>query len=52
MTRYLATFFAGRSGAFDIVDMQVVSITTVPVPAAIWLFGAGILSLLGFARRR
>ncbi len=48
----LATFFAGRSGAFDIVDMQVVSITTVPVPAAIWLFGAGILSLLGFARRR
>ncbi len=27
-------------------------ITTVSVPTAIWLFGAGILSLLSFARRR
>ena len=27
------------------------SVTTVPVPAAIWLFGFGLLGLVGFARR-
>lgn len=48
----LATFFAGRSGAFDLVNLKVVSISTVPVPAAIWLFVTGIVGLLGFARRR
>ncbi|VAW51340.1 hypothetical protein MNBD_GAMMA06-936 [hydrothermal vent metagenome] len=48
----LATFFAGRSGAFDLVELEVISITTVPVPAAIWLFASGFVGLLGFARRR
>jgi len=48
----LATFFAGRSGAFDLVNLEVISISAVPVPAAIWLFGAGLVGLLGFARRR
>ncbi|MGB5472528.1 MAG: DNRLRE domain-containing protein [Gammaproteobacteria bacterium] len=28
------------------------SITTVPVPAAVWLFGSGLLGLIGVARRR
>lgn len=48
----LTTFFAGRSGAFDITNMEVISITAVPVPAAVWLFATGIISLFGFARRR
>ena len=26
--------------------------TTVPVPAAVWLFGSGLLGLVGFARRK
>lgn len=33
------------------VDVQVVS-TVVPVPAAAWLFGSGLLGLAGIARRR
>jgi len=29
-----------------------VSLTAVPVPAAVWLFGSGLLGLIGIARRR
>lgn len=36
--------FAGFSPYF--------SVTTVPVPAAAWLFGSGLLGLVGVARRR
>ena len=40
---------AGGAGYFDsIVAEQVV----VPVPAAVWLFGSGLLGLVGVARRR
>lgn len=28
------------------------SITVVPLPAAIWLFGSGVLGLIGIARRK
>jgi len=28
------------------------SISTVPVPAAVWLFGSGLIGLVGFARRK
>ena len=28
------------------------SISSVPVPAAVWLFGSGLLGLIGFARRK
>ena len=27
-------------------------VTTVPVPAAVWLFGSGLIGLIGFARRK
>jgi hypothetical protein len=37
--------FTGQSPVFSIV-------TTVPVPAAAWLFGSGLLGLVGVARRR
>lgn len=51
-----ATPFAGFRGYFDIGSgnsMHVVSVvTTVPIPAAVWLFGSGLLGLLGVARRR
>lgn len=35
----------------DVIAVDV-KISTVPVPAAIWLFGAGLVGLAGFARRR
>jgi len=33
-------------------DCSVTSVSAVPVPAAAWLFGSGILGLVGFARRK
>lgn len=34
------------------VDTLTQSITSVPVPAAVWLFGSGLIGLIGLARRR
>lgn len=45
------TGFDGETGlAFQ--DGGSVEITVVPVPAAAWLFGAGLLSLIGFTKRK
>ena len=32
--------------------VNVSAVTTVPVPAAVWLFGSGLIGLAGFARRK
>jgi hypothetical protein len=37
------------AGMTSVVTMQ---ISQVPVPAAVWLFGSGLLGLLGVARHR
>ncbi len=34
------------------LDFTVLSITAVPIPAAVWLFGSGLLGLVGLARRK
>jgi hypothetical protein len=34
------------------VSIDYTYVSAVPVPAAVWLFGSGLLSLVGFARRR
>jgi len=33
-------------------SMTVLSVSNVPVPAAVWLFGSGLLGLIGMARRK
>jgi len=44
-TRYLDYFDESVYGADP-------TVTTVPVPAAFWLFGSGLVGLIGFARRK
>jgi len=44
---------AGNVVYYQMKDITVVEIpTTVPVPAAVWLFGSGLIGLIGFARRK
>jgi len=46
--------FTGFNGNFDISQVHLNSYTPtpVPVPAAVWLFGSGLLGLVGIARRK
>ena len=49
------TPFPGIRGYFDIGSgnsMHVTSVSSVPVPAAVWLFGSGLLGLIGVTRRK
>jgi hypothetical protein len=46
---------AGLQGLADEswgLDNVMVQVTPVPLPAAVWLFGSGLIGLLGFAKRR
>lgn len=45
-------FLTDEIGSLDIARLSVVSASTVPVPPAVWLFGSGLLGLVGVARRR
>ncbi len=45
--------FTGYNANFDITSITVTSVVSaVPVPAAVWLFGSGLLGLVGIARRK
>jgi hypothetical protein len=47
--------FPGITVAFDIGSgnsMTVLSVSSVPVPAALWLFGSGLLGLIGISKRK
>ena len=49
-------FFAAHIAGFDTTNgvdsAQFAGSTLVPVPAAVWLFGSGLLGLIGLARRK
>ena len=52
---YLATVPTGDPSGFGDVNYQLHlegTVAAVPVPAAVWLFGSGLLGLAGVARRR
>lgn len=45
--------FSGSNANFDITSLEITNvIPDVPVPAAVWLFGSGLIGLVGVARRR
>jgi hypothetical protein len=47
--------FGGYNGNFDVLSVHLdsfVQAPQVPVPAAVWLFGSGLLGLVGIARRK
>jgi hypothetical protein len=47
--------FDGYNANFDVTSIHIDNIipdTVVPVPAAVWLFGSGLLGLVGIARRK
>ncbi len=44
--------FAGFNANFDVLSMTVTNVTAIPVPAAVWLLGSGLLGLVGIARRK
>lgn len=46
----LALNASGGAGFFD--DISANQVSAVPVPAAVWLFGSGLLGLVGVARRK
>ncbi len=49
----LGTSFAEfDNGSFTSFSYEVSTLGAVPVPAAVWLFGSGLLGLVGVARRR
>lgn len=41
-----------NSFSIDIVAIDDIVLTRVPLPAATWLFGSGLIGLIGFARRK
>jgi hypothetical protein len=43
--------FDGESWTLNLADMAF-ELSEVPVPAAVWLFGSGLLGLMGISRRR
>ena len=44
--------FSGFNANFDMTTVTVTGVSAVPVPAAVWLFGSGLVGLAGVARRR
>jgi len=44
--------FGGYYGDQLIFETATVNVSAVPVPAAVWLFGSGLIGLAGFTRRR
>ena len=48
----LSKFFPDGNPNYLIGSALVRDVSAVPVPAAVWLFGSGMLGLIGFARRK
>jgi hypothetical protein len=43
---------SGVGAGADMTGVSVTTVSAVPVPAAVWLFGSGLIGLAGVARRK
>lgn len=46
------SYLTDEIGSTDVLRLNVVGASVVPVPAAVWLFGSGLIGLIGVARRK
>ncbi len=44
--------FQGLRAGRNLLWIEIDTISTVPLPAAVWLFGSGLLGLIGFSKRK
>ena len=51
-TNYVLRTAFNYNGANEVTAAATTSVTVVPVPAAAWLFGSGLIGLMGLARRK
>ena len=49
---FFATHIAGFDAINGVTSAKFAGSTVVPVPAAVWLFGSGLIGLIGIARRK
>ena len=49
---FIKTFGDSGNAGFDGTITSVQTSTVVPVPATVWLFGSGLIGLIGFAKRK
>ena len=52
VTNYWVDEYRGFNSDVVLVNMATYLVAAVPVPAAVWLFGSGLIGLVGFARRK
>jgi len=45
-------FDFSQDGTATAISTDIINTTVIPVPAAVWLFGSGLLGMVGVARRR
>jgi hypothetical protein len=51
-TNYVLRTAFNYNGANEVTAAATTSVTVVPIPAAAWLFGSGLIGLMGLARRK
>ena len=49
---HINDFYLGDGDKIGVSKVELYGVSAVPIPAAVWLFGSGLLGLVGVARRK